>query len=72
MRRPQSMIQPSPQPPPLQRLYSQPQGPSMQEELKSVLDLWGAQKGKKLDIKTTPNVFISVDSTPYEIRDEIQ
>ena len=44
----------------------------MQEELKSVLDLWGAQKGKKLDIKTTPNVFISADSTPYEIRGEIQ
>ena len=50
--RPQSMIEPRPTspvvaaaaPPPMQRHYSQPQPPSMQEELKSVLDLWGAQK----------------------------
>ncbi len=41
--------------------------PSMAEELKSVLDLY-REKEKHLEIKTTPNVFIKQNSTPYEVR----
>ncbi len=41
----------------------------MHEELKSVLDLFKLQKSKPpLDIRTTPNIYISQDSTPSEVR----
>ena len=39
----------------------------MQEELKNVLDLY-REKEKHLDIKTTPEVFITQKSTPTEVR----
>ena len=42
-------------------------GPSMQEELKSVLDLMIAEE-KTLEIHTTPDVFITQRSSPREVK----
>ncbi len=44
-------------------------GQSMQEELKSVLDLFRQDDpDDKIKIKTTPDVYITHKSTPKEIR----
>jgi hypothetical protein len=39
----------------------------MQDELKSVLDLF-REKDKHLEIQKTPNVYITQSSTPHEVR----
>ena len=43
-------------------------GRSMQEELRSVLDLINAEEDPMLEIKTTPDVYITQKSTPHEVK----
>ena len=40
---------------------------SVQDELKSVLEVF-RDKDKHLDIEKTPDIFVSQDSTPSEVR----
>ena len=40
----------------------------MQEELRSVLDLINAEEDPMLEIKTTPDVYITQKSTPHEVK----
>ena len=40
---------------------------SVQDELKSVLEVF-REKGKHLDIEKTPEIFVSQDSTPKEVK----
>lgn len=40
----------------------------MQEELRSVLELIVTEEDKTLDIKTTPDVYITQTSSPREVK----
>ena len=43
----------------------------MQEELKSVLEIY-RDKQEKLNILTTPDIYITQNSTPMEVRNWLQ